>query len=218
MIKGCIFDMDGVIVDTAEAHYQSWLELTSDWGFHFSREENEALKGVSRMKSLELILDLVGMKRTPSEKEELCELKNERYLASIKSMTSSDILPGIKEILEELRSLDIKISLGSASKNAKTILGLLGIEHYFDAMIDGNDLSKGKPDPQVFLLAAARLELDPSYCLVFEDAAKGVSAAHAAGMKVVGIGSEEALGEADLVLPSLRGKSWQWILGQIDWA
>lgn len=202
MIKGCIFDMDGVILDTAHYHYLSWKKITDGWGFDFTPEANEALKGVSRIKSLDLILELAGLEKTAAEKDKLCAQKNEWYRASIGGMTSKDTLPGVLPFIDELKSHGLKVALGSASKNAKHILKLMGLTHLFDGLVDGNDLTQSKPDPQVFLLAAGAMGLQAHECLVIEDAAKGIQAAHAAGMKAIGIGDENFLNAADLVLSS----------------
>ncbi len=201
-IKGCIFDMDGVIVDTAHYHYLSWKEITDDWGFDFTPKANEILKGVSRTESLRLILELAGLEKSEEEKTALCVEKNDWYRQSISNMTADDALPGILPFIEELKAAGLKVALGSASKNARHLLTLMGLSHHFDGMVDGNDLTRSKPDPQVFLLAAEAMDLLPSECIVIEDAAKGIAAAQAAGMRTVGIGEVEYLGAADLVLSS----------------
>lgn len=210
-IKGCIFDMDGVIVDTAHYHYLSWRKLTADWSYQITPEANESLKGVSRMESLEIILELAGVSKSDSEKADLCAKKNEWYRESICAMTADDTLPGVLPFIEQLKSAGLKVALGSASKNAKHILALMGLTDLFDGLVDGNDLTRSKPDPQVFLLAAEAMELSPSHCLVIEDAAKGIEAASAAGMRSVGIGEVEYLHAADLVLPSTALLSWSLI-------
>ncbi|MEI6603095.1 MAG: beta-phosphoglucomutase [Clostridia bacterium] len=197
MLKGVIFDLDGVIVDTAKYHYLAWARLAETLGFVFTEADNERLKGVSRMQSLEFLLQTGGLAVPEHEKEALAEKKNEWYVAYINELREDEILPGVKLFLYALRANGIKISLGSASKNAPIILERLKIAELFDAVVDGRDTSRGKPDPQVFQLAAQKLGLACEACVVFEDAEAGVEAAHTAGIKAIGIGSEENLPEAD---------------------
>ncbi len=209
-IKACIFDLDGVIVDTAIYHYKAWKRLANELGFDFSEEENEKLKGVSRIKSLELMLSWGGViDKTGVEKEQLASRKNSWYVEMINQMKPEEILPGAQKFLEELRKRDIKTALGSASKNAKVILEKTGLLHLFDVLVDGNVVSASKPDPEVFLKGAELLHLKPENCVVFEDAVSGVEAAKAAGMKVVGIGSLAVLKNANLVIPGLHEMSLQ---------
>jgi beta-phosphoglucomutase len=203
-IKACIFDLDGVIVDTAVYHYKAWKRLANELGFDFTEHENEKLKGVSRMASLDLILGWGGITKTDAEKEELATRKNNWYVDMISHMTPEEVLPGAVEFLEACRNAGLKTALGSASKNSVTILQKTGIEHLFDAVIDGNKVSKPKPDPEVFLKGAEELNMPPANCVVFEDAIAGVEAAIAGGMKVVGIGSSDVLGEANLVVKGLN--------------
>ncbi len=200
-ISTCIFDLDGVIVDTAKYHYLAWKRLAHELGFEFLEEHNERIKGVSRMTSLDIMLEVGGLTFSQSEKEVMAARKNEWYLEYIYKMTPEEILPGVVDFLVMLRSKGIKISLGSASKNAMLILERVQLQHYFDAVIDGNKALKAKPDPQVFLLAAEELGQNPTSCVVFEDAAAGIEAAKAAGMKCIGIGSPNVLGKADKVVP-----------------
>ncbi len=200
-ISTCIFDLDGVIVDTAKYHYLAWKRLAHELGFEFLEEHNERLKGVSRMTSLDIMLEVGGLTFSQSEKEVMAARKNEWYLEYIYKMTPEEILPGVVDFLVMLRSKGIKVSLGSASKNAMLILERVQLSHYFDAVIDGNKALKAKPDPQVFLLAAEELGQNPASCVVFEDAAAGIEAAKAAGMKCIGIGSPDVLGKADKVVP-----------------
>ncbi|WP_426671688.1 beta-phosphoglucomutase [Mucilaginibacter sp. McL0603] len=202
-IKACIFDLDGVIVDTAVYHYKAWKRLANELGFDFTEEANEKLKGVSRTRSLELILQWGGVTKTDAEKEELATRKNNWYVEMISHMTPEEILPGAKEFLQACIDAGIKTALGSASKNSMTILQKTGIAHFFNAVIDGNKVSKPKPDPEVFLKGAEQLNIPPANCVVFEDAIAGVEAAIAGGMKVVGIGSPEVLREANLVVKGL---------------
>jgi len=207
-IKACIFDLDGVIVDTAKYHYLSWKNLFQPLDYDFHEHDNEPLKGASRMHSLEMILDMAGMDKTQAEKEELCRVKNDIYLASIEAMTGTEILPGVAKLIQTMKQNGISISLGSASRNARHILDILDITEQFDAVVDGNDVQHGKPNPEVFLLAAAKLKVSPHTCLVIEDAAKGITAAKKAGMLAIGIGDATFLGAADLVLPNLEGMTW----------
>ncbi|MHC5215374.1 beta-phosphoglucomutase [Enterococcus sp. LJL128] len=202
-MKGAIFDLDGVIVDTAKYHYLAWKKLANQLGFDFTEEQNERLKGVSRVRSLEILLEIGGINLTEEEQEKYRELKNEWYLDYIKDMKTNELLKGAKEYILQLKKAGIKISLGSASKNAVLILKNLDIYDLFDAIIDGNQVSKAKPDPEVFLKAAEALGLDSSVCTVFEDAEAGVQAGKAAGMYVVGIGTKENLPEADRVVAGL---------------
>jgi len=200
-IKACIFDLDGVIVDTAKYHYIAWREIAHELGFEFTEEHNERLKGVSRMRSLEILLEVGGVVLDQKTKEHLAEKKNNDYLKYILQMTPDEILPRAKEFLEVIRQLGIKTALGSASKNAMTILDRLQITHLFDAIIDGNKVTKAKPDPEIFLKGAQELNVSPANCVVFEDAEAGIEAAIAANMKCVGIGDPKILGKANLVVP-----------------
>jgi len=203
-IKACIFDLDGVIVDTAVYHYKAWKRLANQMGFDFTEEQNEKLKGVSRVRSLELILQWGGVTKTDAEKEELATQKNTWYVDMISHMTPAEILPGAKEFVQTCRDAGIKTALGSASKNSMMILEKIDMVDLFDAIIDGNKVSKAKPDPEVFLKGAEEVGIAPANCVVFEDAIAGIEAAIAGGMKSVGIGSPEVLGEANLVVNGLN--------------
>ncbi|WP_221390655.1 beta-phosphoglucomutase [Dyadobacter sp. NIV53] len=203
-IKACLFDLDGVIVDTARFHYIAWRQLANDLGFDLSEEENEKLKGISRMESLEIILAIGGVELSEEEKSERAAVKNTRYLELCMQMTPDDTLPGVRRFLDELKSASIKIGLGSASKNAKVILDRIDMLSYFETIVDGNRVTKGKPDPQVFLMGAADLQTLPENSVVFEDAVAGVQSAKAAGMLAVGIGEKSVLTEADIVVPGFR--------------
>lgn len=196
-IKACIFDLDGVIVDTAKYHYLAWKELADELGFFFSEKDNERLKGVSRMASLDILLEVGKISMGEAEKLKLAEKKNKRYLEYIMKMTSDEVLPGVREFLKALRVQGIRISLGSASKNAKIILRQTGIEDLFDAIADGTNVIKAKPDPEVFLKGAELLNVMPQQCVVFEDAVAGIEAAHCAGMKCIGVGNSRILCDAD---------------------
>jgi beta-phosphoglucomutase len=206
-LKGCIFDLDGVIVDTAKYHYLAWKRLAAEMGFEFTPEHNEALKGVSRMASLGILLSVGGVKKNAQEKEALATRKNNWYVEYISRMTPGEILPGSIDLLAGLRKKGVLIAIGSASKNAGMILDRIGITNMFDAIIDGYKITHAKPDPEVFLKGAEELGLNPAYCVVFEDAIAGVEAALAAGMKCVGIGDRKNLGKAHIVVPDLRGIS-----------
>lgn len=206
-IKACIFDLDGVIVDTAKYHYLAWKKLAGELNINFTKEDNEKLKGVSRMKSLEIILDLGKVRLDEETKNKLAEKKNSWYLEYISNIDNSEVLPGVEEFLNDLKEHGIKIALGSASKNARLILKNICMENYFDAIIDGTKITKAKPDPEVFLTCAEELGMKPEECVVFEDAAAGVQAALAGGMKAVGIGSIKILKAADKVIPGFSGVS-----------
>lgn len=203
MVKGCIFDLDGVVVDTAKYHYLAWKEVAGELGFTFTEQDNERLKGVSRMASLDILLGIGGVDLDTAEKEKIAEKKNEIYLEYIRKMTPDEVLSGVYDFLSALKIAGIKIGLGSASKNATTILKQVGLEQMFDAIADGTNVQKAKPDPEVFLKAAGLLGLDPRNCIVFEDAVAGIEAAHRAGMKCVGIGQPAVLKDADAIVRGL---------------
>lgn len=199
-IRGAIFDLDGVIVDTAKYHYRAWKRLADELGFVFTEKDNERLKGVSRMRSLEILLEVGHRSFTEEQKRILAEKKNGWYVEYIQTIDESEILPGAKEYLLHLKRKGIKIALGSASKNASMILDNLKITDLFDAIVDGNSVTKAKPDPEVFLLAASLIGMAPENCVVFEDAAAGIEAASRACMASIGIGDKSALSKADRVI------------------
>jgi beta-phosphoglucomutase len=203
MLKVCLFDLDGVIVDTAKYHYLAWKAVANGLDFDFTEEQNEELKGVSRAESLEIILDWAGIKLSSENKEKQMKLKNNLYLDLIDHISPTEILPGAVDFLEELRNMNIKIGLGSASKKATMILEKVHLIDYFDCIIDGNKTTKGKPHPQVFLMGAEYLGACPFQTVVFEDAQKGIEAAKAGGFFSVGLGDPVILKEADWVIPSL---------------
>lgn len=203
MNKGFIFDLDGVIVDTAKYHFIAWKRLADELGVTFTEADNERLKGVSRMRSLDILLEIGGKTLSEQEKINLATKKNEWYVDFISQMPTDEILPGAKDLLISSRAKGIKVALGSASKNAMLILDRLNITMLFDAIIDGTKVANAKPDPEVFLIGAQALGLRPNECLVFEDAEAGVEAAHNAKMKCIGIGSPDILNEADLVVSGL---------------
>ena len=196
MKKGFIFDLDGVIVDTAKYHYLAWKKLANELGFEFTKAQNELFKGVSRKRCLEILLDIGKREATQKEFDTWMIEKNVDYLAYIKNMDASEILPDVPKVLAYLKQNNIPIALGSASKNAQPILEKVGLLHYFDAIVDGNNVTKAKPDPEVFLLAAKQLGVNANDCIVFEDAVAGVEAANAAKMISIGIGDKKILSEA----------------------
>lgn len=198
--KAFIFDLDGVIVDTAKYHYLAWRELANQLGFEFTKEQNEQLKGVSRVRSLEILLGIGNKHLDDDVKIKLLHEKNEQYLKYIAKMDHTEILPGIDDLLNYLKFENIPFSLGSASKNARLILETLNLMDLFDAIVDGNDVSTAKPDPEVFLKAAEKLGVQPQDCIVVEDAQAGIQAANLAGMTSIGIGDKKVLSEADFVL------------------
>jgi len=205
MIEACLFDLDGVVVDTAKYHYIAWKALAEELGFNFTLEDNERLKGVSRMQSLEILLEIGGKQFSKQEKLAMAEKKNTLYVSFIEKMTPEETLPGVEKFLQELRSKGIKIALGSASKNAPMILSRIQLTEMFDAVVDGNSISEAKPNPEVFLQGAQKLDVNPENCVVFEDAIAGVEAARNANMHCIGIGLQENLGLADLVIPGFDG-------------
>ncbi|MBS1490834.1 MAG: beta-phosphoglucomutase [Bacteroidetes bacterium] len=197
MIQAVIFDLDGVLVDTARYHFMAWQRLAHELGIEFTEKENEQLKGVSRMRSLEIILEMGNLQLSFDEMNKLADKKNKWFVQYISRIQATEIFPGIKELMGAIRQSGLKIALASSSKNADTVITLLGIKDFFDVMIDGTMITHTKPDPEIFLLAAQKLGVHPSHCLVYEDAEAGVEAAHAAGMKCVGIGLPEQLRTAD---------------------
>jgi beta-phosphoglucomutase len=202
-MRAAIFDLDGVIVDTAKYHYLAWKRLANSLGFDFSESDNERLKGVSRVRSLEILLGFGGVTLDEAAKAEAAARKNAWYVDYISNLGAGEILPGAADYLRALRSRGVKTALGSASKNAPLILERLGITPLFDVIVDGNKVSQAKPDPEVFLRAAAELATPPVSCVVFEDAEAGIQAALRAGMGVVGIGKPARLQEADMVIEGL---------------
>jgi beta-phosphoglucomutase len=215
MIKAFLFDLDGVIVDTAVFHYKAWKRLANQLGFDIDEEFNETLKGISRMDSLDAILNHGGVSLSQEDKEKYAKIKNDWYLELVNQMTVNDILPGVENFLKESRNLGIKIALGSASKNASLILEKTEILGLFDAIIDGNHVSKSKPNPEVFLKGALALEVENEACVVFEDAFAGVQAGKAANMFTVGIGNSEVLFNADFVIKGLYEMSPSEIITKI---
>ena len=197
--KGFIFDLDGVIVDTAKYHFLAWKKLANSIGVDFTEEQNEQLKGVSRVKSLEKILTWGNKNISEEEFMELMGLKNDDYLSYINKMDETEILPDVPKILDFLIANKQPIALGSASKNARTILEKVNLRTKFNAIVDGNNVKKAKPNPEVFVKAAELLQINPKDCVVFEDSLAGIQAANVAGMISIGIGNKEVLQKADYV-------------------
>jgi beta-phosphoglucomutase len=216
MLKACLFDLDGVIVDTAKYHYVAWREIAEELGFVFTEEDNEKLKGVSRMRSLEILLEIGGISLDGESKTLLAQKKNSLYLQYILKMRPDEVLPGAKEFLADCRNNNLGIGLGSASKNATTLLNLLQITHLFDAIIDGNKVTKAKPDPEVFLTGARELGVLPQNCVVFEDAKAGIEAAIAANMFSVGIGDPVILKKANFVTSGLKNLSVKTLTAKLE--
>jgi len=203
MRKKCfIFDLDGVIVDTAKFHFLAWKNLATAIGINFTENDNEQLKGLSRVVSLEKILNLGNQKVDPNTFQKLLQQKNEEYLGYVNAMTPNNILPGVKVILDYLKAENYFIALGSASKNTEIILQKTNITSYFDTIVDGNSVSRAKPNPEVFLKAAQQCNCTPQECVVFEDSIAGIKAANTANMISIGIGDENILNEADFVFTS----------------
>lgn len=202
-MQGAIFDLDGVIVDTAKYHYLAWKRLANELGFDFTEHDNERLKGVSRTRSLEILLEIGGTQASESEKQSMMERKNGWYVEYISKLDTSEILPGADDYLRYIRSKGVGTALASASKNAALILDRLNITSLFDVIVDGSMVRNSKPDPEAFQLAAHQLGINEACCVVFEDAEAGVEAAKRAGMGVVGIGKPDALPKADMVIAGL---------------
>jgi len=206
-LKACLFDLDGVIVDTAKYHYIAWRQIAHELGFEFTEANNERLKGVSRQRSLEILLEVGGIALGSEDKVRLAEKKNALYLQYVMKMTPEEILSGASAFLIACREAGYKTALATASRNATVILDLLKIAPLFDVVIDGNKVSRTKPDPEVFLNCARDLHLPAQNCAVFEDAEAGIEAALAADMLTIGIGSPSILHRADLVVPGLGSLS-----------
>lgn len=211
-LKGCIFDLDGVIVDTARYHFLAWKRLAEELGFEFTEKNNEQLKGVSRMTSLDILLATGNVQKDSASKERLAVKKNQWYVDYIRKLTPADILPGAVELLVELRSHGIRCAVGSASKNALLILDRLSITERFDTIIDGTRVQSAKPDPEVFVMAARELGLRHDEVLVFEDAVAGVEAASRAGMKCIGVGKRETLRKATRVVTNLSELNYKELI------
>jgi beta-phosphoglucomutase len=200
MIQACLFDMDGVIVDSARYHFKAWQRLAIELGIEFTEEDNELLKGLSRVDSLETILQKGSLFLDNETKMALMDKKNAWYLDFISSMQPSEILPGVRRFLEELRHSGIRIGLGSSSKNATRILDAIELTPFFDTIVDGNRVTYSKPDPEVFIMGARDLGIEPARIVVFEDALAGIEAAHAGGFRVIGVGDSAVLTTAEAVI------------------
>ncbi|MEO2072179.1 MAG: beta-phosphoglucomutase [Zunongwangia sp.] len=197
--KAIIFDLDGVIVDTAKFHFLAWKKLANDLGFDFTKEQNEELKGVSRVDSLKKILNWGNRELTEDEFNRQMQLKNENYLSYVNKMDKGEVLPGVQKVLDYLNENNTPYALGSASKNARHILEKIDLKDGFNAIVDGTDVSKAKPDPEVFLIAAEKLKVAPQDCIVFEDSVAGIQAANKGQMTSIGIGDKKTLHEADYI-------------------
>jgi len=197
--KGFIFDLDGVIVDTAKYHYLAWRNLANSLGFEFTEVQNERFKGVSRVRSLDILLEIGNYTATDDQKKTWLIQKNEEYLEYIRQMDANEILPDVPRVLDFLKDKHQGIALGSASKNARPILERVVLKHAFETIVDGNDVTAAKPDPEVFTKGADQLQVRYTDCIVFEDSIAGVQAANAAGMISIGIGTKETLHEAHYV-------------------
>lgn len=205
-IEAYIFDLDGVVVDTAKYHYLAWKRLAAEFGYDFTEEDNERFKGVSRMACMDILETMTGRFFTGEEKIKLADRKNDWYIEYVKNMQKDEVLPGFVEFIDRIRRDGGKTALASASKNAALVLDRLELSRYFDEIVDGNDVQKSKPDPQVFILAARRLGAAGEKCLVFEDAQAGIEAAKSAGMYAVGIGKQESpLKGADIMKSGFDG-------------
>ncbi|MCO4293892.1 beta-phosphoglucomutase [Solitalea sp. MAHUQ-68] len=206
-IKACIFDLDGVIVDTTHFHYLAWKRLTNELGFDITEEDNEQLKGVSRMECLRIILSIGGVSTSADKLYDLAEMKNRWYLEHIYTMTEQNVIAGAVEFIDAVQKAGLKVAIASASKNAGIILDKLNLRDRFSVLVDGNVVNKSKPNPEIFLRSARELGVEPDSCIVFEDAISGIQAANNAGMRSVGIGSDDMLKNAHLVVPTLGAMS-----------
>ncbi len=204
MIRGVIFDLDGVIVSTDDYHYLAWKRMADEEGIYFDREINERLRGVSRMESLEIVLERSEKECSQDEKQEMAGRKNGYYRAMLEDVTPDDILPGVTAVLDRLRARGVRMAVATSSRNCPIIMERIGIGDLFDAIVDGNDITNTKPDPEIFLLAAERLGLRPAECLVVEDAAAGIEAALAAGMRAMGVGYASRDERAHLRAPGME--------------
>jgi beta-phosphoglucomutase len=204
-ITTCIFDLDGVIIDTAKYHYLAWKRLAKEqFNRDFSMRDNEQLKGVSRVESLNILLRICEQDVPENVKQLLADLKNKWYVEYIKRITPDEILPGVLKFLEEVKNNKLFMALASASKNARLLLERIGLTDLFDCIIDGMVVTRAKPDPEVFLKCAEELDVEPQGCVVFEDAIAGIEAAHAGNMYAVGVGDKNILYKADMVISSFN--------------
>ncbi len=209
--KAIIFDLDGVLTDTARYHYLAWKSIADELNIPFDKELNEQLKGVSRQKSLDIILQNAGLHLSNEQKTKLLEQKNRLYLQFIAKLGPNDLLPGIEQLLTTLKKQNIPMAVGSASKNARRVLDSLQITLFFDAIVDGHAVSRPKPHPEVFLMAARMLNIPPGHCIVVEDARAGILAAKRAGMKAIAVGPPEHFPEADATVPGTRWLTYDFL-------
>lgn len=214
--KGFIFDLDGVIVDTAKYHFLAWKNLANSLGFEFTETQNELFKGVSRVRSLDILLELGNYKASQEQKDNWLIKKNEEYLAYIEKMDASEILPDVPRVLDFVLAKEQGVALGSASKNARPILDKVGLLTKFQDIVDGNDVTAAKPDPEVFLIGAQKLGIAPKDCIVFEDSIAGIQAANTAGMISIGIGEQDVLLEADHVFKDFTEISNEYLIELIN--
>lgn len=216
LFEGCIFDLDGVIVDTARYHFLSWNKLARNLGFEITEEDNEQLKGISRADSLEIVLKIGNYTLAEKEKIKCLKSKNDYYLEYVEKLTKKDALTGVEDLLIELNKNALKVAIGSASKNARGIIDKLDLTKYFHAVVDGTDVQKSKPNPEVFLKAAHLLQIDPKKIVVFEDAQKGIAAAHAAGCLAVGVGDPDSLPNANINIKTFKDFSLNDLIRRIS--
>ncbi len=209
--KAVIFDLDGVLTDTARYHYRAWKSLADELNIPFNEQLNEQLKGVSRQKSLDIILKNAGLHLSDEQKMKLLEQKNRLYLQFIANLGPNDLLPGIDRLLPTLKKEEIPLAVGSASKNARRVLDALGIGCYFDAIVDGHAVMHPKPHPEVFLRTARMLGIPPGRCIVVEDARAGIEAAKRAGMKAIAVGASENFPEADASVPDTQSLTYDFL-------
>jgi beta-phosphoglucomutase len=214
--QACLFDLDGVIVDTAKYHFIGWQRLAEELGVPFTHEDNEQLKGVSRVGSLEYLLSKGGLELDNDTKVRLMDRKNAWYLELVGKMSPDELFPGVVEFIDELRASGIHVGLGSSSRNAPLILRLCGIADRFDTIVDGNSITFSKPDPEVFLKGAEAFGVPPELCVVFEDAVSGVQAARNGGFRIIGVGDAASLTEAEFVIPGFDGFTMQTMVERLS--
>lgn len=212
MVKGLLFDLDGVIVDTAKYHYLAWKKLCEELNLKFDINDNELLKGVSRTRSFEIILELNNKKMSDEDISKYCEKKNNIYLEYIQKLKKEEVLPGVEEFIKNAKNNGYLIALGSASKNARLILDRLELTSLFDAIVDGTKVSKAKPDPEVFIIGSKELNLLPEECIVFEDSLAGIIAAHNGNMKAVGVGNSEVSNQCDIFIKGFVGINEEFLI------
>ena len=203
-VEACIFDLDGVIVDTVDYHFTAWNSLTKELNIPFTKRDNERLKGVSRKRSLDIILELGNLQLDKIQKQKLLDKKNQLYRKYISEMTPDDVLPGVIDFIWELKENSIRIGLATSSKNGKLILKQVNLSNFFDATVDGTMITNGKPNPDIFLTCAELLKVMPHNCIVFEDASAGIEAAIRGEMRTIGVGSSEILEDADHVISGFQ--------------